>query len=167
MRDWNRSFFAALSSYGITATAALSMELQHGDPSTAAGIAQRYPSGGEVELNTPAIQTNFSPVSLAFWQQAYLDLATLMSDAGQTPYLQFGEVQWWYFPDDSSGMPYYDDYTTATFAATYGRAMHVFLDSTVQPSLYPDEAQFLPSLIATFTDSIITFRSGDSADRGV
>jgi hypothetical protein len=156
-RDWNRSFFAALQSYGITPTAALSMELQHGDPSTAAGIAQRYPSGTEVALNTPAIQTNFSPASLAFWQQAYLDLAILMSDAGQTPYLQFGEVQWWYFPDDGSGMPYYDDYTTATFATTYGRAMHVFPDSSADPASYPDEAQFLPSLIATFTDNIMTF----------
>ena len=63
-------------------------------------------------LNTPALQTNFSPTSTAFWKQAYLDLATLMQDAGQTPYLQFGEVQWWYFPDDGSGMPYYDAYTT-------------------------------------------------------
>jgi len=133
------------------------MELQNGDPSTAVGIAQRYPSGAEVELNTPAIQTNFSPASLAFWQQAYLDLATLMADAGQTPYLQFGEVQWWYKPDDGSGMPYYDDYTTSTFAATYGRAMQVFLNSGVDPSAYPDEAQFLPSLIAAFTTNIMTF----------
>ncbi|MBI2680998.1 MAG: hypothetical protein HYX25_08345 [Candidatus Solibacter usitatus] len=156
-RDWSRSFFTALQSYGITATAALSMELQHGDPSTTAGIAQRYPSGAEVALNTPALQTNFSPASLAFWQQAYLDLATLMSDAGQSPYLQFGEVQWWYFPGDNSGMPYYDEYTTATFTATYGRAMHVFTDSSADPASYPDEALFLPSLIAAFTNDIMTF----------
>ena len=44
-RDWSRSFFQALGSYGITATGAFSMELQHGDPAPAAGIAQRYPSG--------------------------------------------------------------------------------------------------------------------------
>ncbi len=156
-RDWNQSFFTALRSYGIAATAALSMELQNGDPSTAVGIAQRYPSGAEVELNTPAIQTNFSPASLAFWQQAYLDLATLMAAAGQTPYLQFGEVQWWYNPDDGSGMPYYDAYTTSTFTAIYGRAMQVFLNSSVDPSAYPDEAQFLPSLIAAFTTNIMTF----------
>ncbi len=156
-RDWTRSFFTALQSYGIAATAALSMELQHGDPSVDAGIVQRYPSGHEVTLNTPAVQTNFSPASTAFWQQAYLDLATLMSDAGQAPYLQFGEVQWWYFPDDGSGMPYYDAYTTSTFAATYGHALHVFTDSSVLPSLYPDEAAFLPSLIATFTNAIMSF----------
>jgi hypothetical protein len=133
------------------------MELQHGDPSPAAGIAQRYPSGNAVLLNTPALQTNFSPTSLEFWKQAYLDLATLMSDAGQTPYLQFGEVQWWYFPDDASGMPYYDEYTTTTFEATYSRPMQVFTNSNVSPSLYPEETEFLSGLIGSFTDEIMSF----------
>jgi len=156
-RDWSRSFFVALGSYGIEVTAAFSMELQHGDPSPEAGIAQRYPSQNPVLLNTPAIQTNFSPASTAFWQQAYLDLARLLSEAGQTPYLQFGEVQWWYFPDDSSGMPYYDAYTASTFAAAYGRPMQVFTNSSVSPALYSDEAQFLPGLIGTFTTAIMNF----------
>ena len=156
-RDWSRSFFEALYGYGIQATAAFSMELQNGDPSAAAGIAQRYPSGNAVMVNTPALQTNFSPTSTAFWQQAYLDLATLLSEAGQIPYLQFGEVQWWYFPDDGSGMPYYDAYTTSTFLAQYGRAMQVFTNSNVQPSQYPQEAQFLPGLIGTFTTTIMNF----------
>jgi hypothetical protein len=156
-RDWSRSFFLALHTYGIQATAAFSMELQNGDPSPAAGIAQRYPSGNAVMLNTPALQTNFSPTSTAFWQQAYLDLATLLADAGQVPYLQFGEVQWWYFPDDGSGMPYYDAYTTSTFQATYGRPMHVFTNSEASPPAYPQEAAFLPGLIATFTATIMAF----------
>ena len=38
-RDWSRAFFAALHGYGIDAAAAFSMELRHGDPSVAAGIA--------------------------------------------------------------------------------------------------------------------------------
>jgi hypothetical protein len=114
-RDWSTSFFEALAGYGIAATASFSMELGNGDPSTAAGIAQRYPSGNAVTVSTPALQTNFSPTSTAFWQQVYLDMATLLSGAGQIPYLQFGEVQWWYSPDDGSGMPYYDAYTTSTF----------------------------------------------------
>lgn len=156
-RDWCRSFFQALDGYGIVATGAFSMELQHGDPAPAAGIAQRYPSGHAVMLNTPALQTNFSPASTAFWQQAYLDLATLLDDAGQVPYLQFGEVQWWYSPDDGSGMPYYDAYTTSTFAATYGHAMHVFTNSNVSPALYPDEAAFLPGLIGAFTSAVMSF----------
>jgi hypothetical protein len=156
-RDWCRSFFQALAGYGIAATGAFSMELQHGDPTPTAGIAQRYPSGSAVVLNTPALQTNFSPASTAFWKQAYLDLATVLDDAGQIPYLQFGEVQWWYFPDDGSGMPFYDAYTTSTFAATYGHAMHVFTNSNVSPALYPDEAAFLPGLIGAFTSAVTSF----------
>ena len=48
-------------------------------------------------------------------------MATVMNAAGLTPYLQFGEVQWWYFPNVTvidgavSGMPFYDAYTTSTF----------------------------------------------------
>jgi len=156
-RDWSRSLFSALQGYGIAATGAFSMELGHGDGSTEAGIAQRYPSGNAVMLNTPALQTNFSPTSTAFWKQAYLDLATLMHDAGQTPYLQFGEVQWWYFPDDGSGMPYYDAYTTSTFAATYGRAIQVFTNSSASPLAYPQEVQFLSGLIGGFTSAIMSF----------
>jgi hypothetical protein len=156
-RDWSRSFFQALKTYGIQATAAFSMELQHGDPSAAAGIAQRYPSTNAVMLNTPALQTNFSPASTAFWKQVYLDMATLLVDAAQIPYLQFGEVQWWYFPDDGSGMPYYDDYTTSTFAATYGRPMHVFTTSNVSPSLFPQEVSFLSGLIGAFTTEVMSF----------
>jgi hypothetical protein len=70
-RDWTRSYLRALSGYGIPAAAALSMELRHGDPSQEAGISQRYPDGSPVWLNTPAVQTNFSPASMVFWKQAY------------------------------------------------------------------------------------------------
>ena len=82
-RDWHTSFFRALKGYGIDVTAAFSMELQHGDPSPEAGIAQRYPDGSPVLLNTPALQTNFSPVSLAFWRQVYLDMANLLAQSGR------------------------------------------------------------------------------------
>lgn len=156
-RDWSQAFFTALQGYGIAATGAFSMELGNGDPSVAAGIAQRYPSGNAVMVSTPALQTNFSPASTAFWQQAYLDLATLMANAGQTPYLQFGEVQWWYFPDDGSGMPYYDAYTTSTFQQTYGRALPVFTTTNVNVAQYPQETAFLSGLIGTFTTAIMNF----------
>jgi hypothetical protein len=157
-RDWSRSFFLALKGYGIEATAAFSMELQHGDPALSTGIAQRYPSGNAVVLTTPALQTNFSPVSLAFWQQVYADMAQVMVDAGQTPYLQFGEVQWWYFPYDGSGLPFYDQYTMAQFSAQYGgQTMGTITDNQVQPTKYPQEAEFLPTLIGAFTRGIQQF----------
>jgi hypothetical protein len=165
-RDWTTSFCVALKSYGHDSVAlALSTELQDGDPSAAAGIGQRYPSGRPVTVNTPALQTNFSPQSVAFWQQAYADLAAIQSAAGLQPYLQFGEIQWWYFPDDVDpvtkqpvpGMTFYDAYTSATFRTQYGRNMQVINANTTDPATVPDEAAFLPTLIGQFTNTIMTF----------
>jgi hypothetical protein len=156
-RDWSQSYFTALAGYGFDATASFSMELGNGDPSAAAGIAQVYPDNVAVIVSTPALQTNFSPTSAAFWQQVYLDMATVLTAAGLTPYLQFGEVQWWYFPDDGSGMPFYDAYTTSTFQAQYGQPMAVITSNTVDPTTVPQEAIFLPGLIGIFTAQMRSF----------
>ncbi len=156
-RDWHQSFFAALKTAGLDVTASFSMELGNGDPSASAGIAQRYPSQNAVLVNTPALQTNFSPVSASYWQQVYADMAGLQSAAGLAPYLQFGEVQWWYFPDDGSGMPFYDAYTTGAFQAQYGRAMQVIASNDIDPTTVPQEAAFLPGLIGNFTNQILNF----------
>jgi hypothetical protein len=156
VRDWTRSYFKALQAYGIDVAAAFSMELQHGDPSVEAGIAQRYPDGAAVSLNTPALQTNFSPTSLAYWRSAYLEMAGLQVEAATTPYLQFGEVQWWYFPN-ASGLTFYDAYTTSTFNATYGRPMHVFVTREEPLTGHPEEAQFLSGLVGNFTNEIVDY----------
>ena len=165
-RDWSSSFFQALKGYGITVAVSFSMELGNGDDSTAAGIAQRYPNGAAVWLNTPSLQTNFSPQSATFWQQVYLDMAAVMNGAGVPVFLQFGEVEWWYFcpPTDpnhgnwtplaNGGMPFYDGYTTSAFQAQYGTAMHVFTDPSNDPTPYPNESAFLSRLIGSFTESI-------------
>jgi hypothetical protein len=155
VRDWTRSYLRALMSYGVDAAVAFSMELRHGDDTEAAGIAQRYP-GGPVWLNTPALQTNFGPASLAFWQQAYADMAAVMSEAGMQPYLQFGEVQWWYF-SDSSGMPFYDAYTKSEFQAAYGKALGLISSQNADPAAFPDECKFLPTLIGKFTEAVMKF----------
>jgi len=156
-RDWTRSFFAALAARGLNGVAALSMELRHGDRSVEAGIAQRCPAGDPVLVSTPALQTNFSPASRAFWKEAYLNLAAEMAAAGVRPYLQFGEVQWWYSKDDRSGMPYYDQYTQSAFQAAYGRPMQTIPDQNAAVSQYAQEAAFLPTLIAQFTDEVISY----------
>ncbi|MBM3810472.1 MAG: hypothetical protein FJW20_02435 [Acidimicrobiia bacterium] len=156
-RDWSRSFYKALKLYNIDVAAAFSMELQHGDTSVAAGIAQRYPNGAPALLNTPALQTNFSPTSTNFWKQVYLEMATLMGEANVQPYLQFGEVQWWYFPLAGSGLPFYDEYTTSEFQARYGRPMAVISSNTVDPALHPEEVEFLPALIGEFTTAVMQF----------
>jgi len=153
-RDWSSSFFSAMHARGLTVTTAFSMELGHGDTGTQAGIAQRYPSGDAVWLNTPALQTNFSPASRNYWKKVHLCAADLMAAAGLTPYLQFGEVQWWYFPQAGSGMPFYDAYTTARFQSEYGRALPVFVDGSVNPAEYPQECAHLSGLIGEFTSAV-------------
>jgi hypothetical protein len=149
----------------MDAVAALSMELSHGDDSLAAGLAQRYPNGDPVVLNTPAVQTNFSPTSLDFWKQAYLELADLQAEAGLTPYLQFGEVQWWFFPS-ASGMTFYDQFTKDEFEALYIRPLHAFLTNEDSLDDYPEEAEFLPELIGAFTAAVRAFvRASHSSAR--
>jgi hypothetical protein len=162
-RDWSLSFFQALKSYGIRVTTSFSMELGNGDDTLAAGIAQRYPDGTAAWLNTPALQTNFSPASTAFWQQVYLDMAGVMANAGVTPYLQFGEVQWWYFAGPS-GMPFYDDYTKSAFQTAHGRPLGTITSQNADPAAFPDECTFLPTLIGQFTQAIMAFVRQSHAD---
>ena len=165
VRDWSAAYFAALVGYGIDAAASFSMELGNGDPSIAAGIAQMGPAGDPILLPTPSLQTNFSPASLAFWQVVYEEMAAIQAAAGLTPYLQFGEVQWWYFPNDGlgtnfSGMPFYDAWNLATFAALYGHPLATITVNTVDPAAYPDEVAYLPTVIGNFTNAIMSFVRG-------
>jgi hypothetical protein len=169
VRDWNRSFFTALAGYGIDAVTAFSTELRDVDPSVEAGMVQRGPDGDAFLLQTPAYQTNFSPTSLDFWKQVYMDAAAIQSDAGLQPYLQFGELQWWYFPNDGlgnafSGMPFYDDWTAGEFEAQYSRAMAVFTDNTADPADCPDEVVFLQTVLGNFTDAIMAYVRETYAD---
>jgi hypothetical protein len=153
-RDWHAAYFTALRGYGIDSVASFSTELMNGDPSATTGIAQCYPDGSPVVLNTPSIQTNFSTTALAFWQQVYLDMAAIQASAGMVPYLQSGELQWWYFPKAGSGMPFYDAYTQQEFQAKYNTPMQVISSNTTDPTQYPNECAFLPSLIGTYTAAI-------------
>lgn len=157
-RDWSTAYFQALKGYGLSAASAFSMELGNGDDTVATGIAQRYPNGDAVWVNTPALQTNFSPQSLAYWQEVHAEMAGIMSAAGMTPYLQFGEVQWWYFASASSGgMPFYDAYTTSTFQSQYGRPMATITSENESPAGLPQELAFLQGLIGQFTSAIRQF----------
>ncbi|HTB11505.1 MAG TPA: hypothetical protein VK752_08040 [Bryobacteraceae bacterium] len=168
VRDWSLSYFTALHGYGIDAAASFSMELGNGDPSSSIGIAQQGPAGDPIRLPTPSLQTNFSPTSLAYWQEVYAEMAGIQAAAGLTPFLQFGEVQWWYFPNNGflptdpayvafSGMPFYDAWSQAQFLAEYGRAMTVFTTNTVDPASYPDEVAFLQAVLGNFTAAIMTY----------
>lgn len=70
-----------------------------------------------------------------------------------------------YFPNDGlgtnfSGMPFYDAWNLATFAALYGHPLATITLNTVDPAAYPDEAAYLPTVIGNFTTAIISFVRG-------
>ena len=172
-RDWHQAYFAALLSYGIDVVTSFSTELLNGDPGVSANLAQRQSNGSPLIVATPAVQTNFSPGSRAYWTQVYLNMASLQAAAGVVPYLQFGEVQWWYFQgsqptgaaDPSTGqavpavvvsMPYYDNYTTTQFQTAYGNPMAVIPNQNADPAQYPNEVAFLASLLGQHTAAIRT-----------
>lgn len=156
MRDWHRAFFTALAQESIDCVTAYSTELRHGDRSVSEGIAQRYWDQSAVELNTPALQTNFATKSLAFWREIHAESAQLMADGGLVPYLQLGEVQYWYFPN-SSGMPFYDEDATAAFLAQFGRPMACIVDQYQNPAAFPDEIQFLRDRLGAFSEGIFSY----------
>src|SRR6185437_2819795 len=106
--------------------------------------------------NTPALQTNFGPQSQAYWRQVYADMAALMSQCGLTPYLQFGEVQWWYFAS-KAGMPFYDAASCDGFAAAFGRPLSVISSENADPNMYRDECGYLARMIGEFTQAIMSY----------
>jgi hypothetical protein len=67
-----------------------------------------------------------------------------------------------YFPNDGlgfnfSGMPFYDAWNLAEFAALYGHPLATITVNTADPAAYPDEAAYLPTVIGNFTNSIMGF----------
>jgi hypothetical protein len=83
-------------------------------------------------------------------------MADVMSAAGVRVYLQYGEVQWWYFANAHS-LPFYDDYTKNAFFAQYGRQIATIANQQANPGTYPDECALLPKLIGEFTSAITAY----------
>jgi len=151
-RDWHSDFTSTIAAAGMRVIYSYSTELTNAP----AIFAQRYPDGTEVVTANASIQTTFRPETLAYWQQVYLATAQLMAAAGVTPALQFGEVQWWYTPN-SSGMAYYDSYTTSQFQAINGRPLHVFLTNNDDPTAWPVDAAFLRNQLDLHTAAIKSY----------
>jgi hypothetical protein len=62
-----------------------------------------------------------------------------------------------------SGMPFYDSWNTAQFAAAYGHPMGIIATNTVDPASYPDEVAYLPAVIGNFTTAIMSYVRGTYA----
>jgi hypothetical protein len=116
-----------------------------------------------IELQTS--QCCFNPATVtAFLAACYVQAASIMSAAGLTPWLQFGEVLWWFFnwctntsdgQHIEAGMAYYDANTSAAAQAALGRALAMFSHATDDPSIngYAD-ANFLRARIKAHIDGI-------------
>jgi hypothetical protein len=159
-RDWHADYFAELAGYGMSCVAAFSQELvlPPDDPPDAVWIA-RYPDGEPVLTATGfgslySAHCTFAPPVRDYIKRAYQEMAALMEAAGITARLQFDEVLWWYFAN-SSGMAYYDAYTTARFYQQNGRSLHVFQTPNDDPSVngYVD-ANFLRQMVKDHVDAI-------------
>ena len=130
--------------------ASFSTELGNGDPSPAVGIAQEYFDGTPVVLNTPSIQTNFSPACLAYWTQVYLDIAALQNAAGLSLTCS---------PAKCSGGTFRHEHQHAVLRCLYSATIHCYLwgtharilTNTADPASYPNEVAFLPMLIGAYT----------------
>jgi len=92
----------------------------------------------------------------SYLKQMYKECADEIAAAGLPVVLQFGETQWWYFPN-ASGMPYYDSETKAAFQAAYGRPMHRFLANTDDPADDQATADFLRDRIWAYCHEVIDY----------
>ncbi len=91
-----------------------------------------------------------------YLRQMYKECADEITAAGLPVILQFGETQWWYFPNES-GMPYYDAETKVDFEAAHRRTMHRFLANTDSPDDDIGTADFLRDRIWTYCQDVISY----------
>lgn len=101
-RRWIRDLAGQFQAAGIKASFAFSMEVYH----PPVEMAARYWDSTPVELSVPSTQMHFGTRVRSYLKQMYKECADEVAAAGLPVVLQFGETQWWYFPN-ASGMPYY------------------------------------------------------------
>ena len=152
VRRWIRDLAGEFQAAGIPASFAFSMEVYR----PPVEMAARYWDGAPVELPVPSTQMHFGTRVRAYLKQMYKECADEIAAAGLAIVLQFGETQWWYFPN-ASGMPYYDDETKADFQARYGRPMHRFLANTDDPNDDLETADFLRDRIWAYCQEVIAY----------
>lgn len=140
-RDWHADFYRECKAQGRSVTSAASMELVN--PPDA--FAARFPDGAPVVTDVGfgglhSTHCAFRSEVRAYHGRVFLELASLMSAAGLTPELQFGEYSWWYFSNRTAsnpngGMAYYDSETAAAARSALGRPLAVFREPDDDPTV--------------------------------
>lgn len=149
-RNWLRDLAREFKLAGIDASFAFSMECYL--PPMA--MAARYWDGEPVFLPIPSHQMHFGARVRNYLKQMYKECADEIAATGLPIVLQFGETQWWYFPN-ASGMGFYDDDTKEAFQARYGRPLHRFLANTDSPNDDIEAADFLRDRIWEYCTEVI------------
>lgn len=105
--------------------------------------------GDVVRAQLQTSQVNFNPSTVTpYLGNCYYQVASILS----SPYLQFGEVGWWFFPGliptDTRGMAFYDAYTSDAANTSLGRPLYHFTDPDNDPAVNAHaDANFLQSQI--------------------
>lgn len=114
--------------------------------------------GVQVVAQLQTSQCNFNPATVTTYLTAcYVQLAALLAAAGLTaPWVQFGEVGWWFFAGGSGpSMAYYDAYTTSAASTSLGRALASFTTPNDSPAVNSfADADFLAAQIQTHIHTI-------------
>lgn len=134
-RDWHADLFAACAARGRDIVVAASMELVN----PPANLPARFPDGtpATTSVGFGSLKSShcaFNSAMLAYQKAVYDSIAALMTSAGLTPHVQFGEYCWWYFPGPG-GMAFYDDDTKAAAQAALGRPLNVFATANDDPGI--------------------------------
>ena len=146
------------------------MELGNGDPSAAAGIAQVGPAGDPILLPTPSLQTNFSPTSLAFWQEAYAEMAGIQAAAGLSRFCSSAKCSGGIFRTTATGhrvfgMPFYDAWNAEPVSGgVRARDGGDHDEHGESGGVIRMKLRILPAVIGNFTNAIMTFVRATLAD---
>ena len=153
---WLADWYAGLVAAGMSCVSSFSQELVN----PPAAWVQKFHDGTAVATATGfgtlySSQCTFSAAVAAYMAAAYAQVGGLMAAAGLTPWLQFGEVGWWFNAGGSpASMAYYDADTTAAAATALGRALHVFAGPGDNPAANPADVAFLAGRLAGYVASV-------------
>lgn len=129
IRQWHSDFFGLAARQNLLVTASFSMELVNPpDDGTAANTwIARYADGRPVKTDTGFANLSSSqcppiPIVTNYQKAVYKAMAQLQSQAGLTPWLQFGEFLWWFFSSMSQPVGYcaYTDPVSIGLANAHG-----------------------------------------------
>ena len=167
-REWHRDLLEECAKRGREIVISSSMELVQPPPEFPARFADGTPVTTDVGFaGLHSSHCAFSSPMQGYQQQVFDCLCGLMSAAGVTPEIQFGEFCWWYFnwydvPATGervlAGMAFYDDETQADAEAALQNPLRRFLAPTEDPT-GPD-ALFLRDRLRAYVSALMTYLKG-------